>query len=175
MAIELIIEDGSGVAGANSYATLEAAEAYLAVSPYGAAWIALEDDLKAQTLIAAARRLDASVKWKGDAIAWDQARAFPRSGLAIPDDVVPRQVIEAQIELARFEALSDRDALHDSRTAPIKRQKVDVIEREFFEAAPAPLVPEHVQRLVATFAVATADGSSAGRGATGQALRLSRG
>lgn len=137
MSLALIIEDGTRVAGANSYVTLDEANAYLAYHAQRVAWAALSDDDKAAAIVQATRALDSGCSWKGQKVDLQQARAWPRYGVIIEggpgvaweprrsrymggvgDNEVPTAVKEASMELAALMMAGDRTA--DSDSAGIK-------------------------------------------------------
>lgn len=68
-----------------------------------------------------------------------QERAFPRTGVtvygaALPDSVIPASVIEASYAAGYYEATTP-GGLNPAATAAgaVKREKIDVIEVEYFE------------------------------------------
>lgn len=65
------------VVGENSYLDLDEANAYFAERLYNDAWISATDDMKAQALIMATRRID-SLPLRGSKADRDQHLAFPR-------------------------------------------------------------------------------------------------
>lgn len=65
MAINLIIEDGSGKADANSYASVADGDAYHAGHLYATAWTAATADQKAIALVMATRLIDAEYQFRG--------------------------------------------------------------------------------------------------------------
>jgi hypothetical protein len=74
-----------------------------------------------------------------------QDRAWPRTGAtdiygnSIPTDLIPNQVIEASYYAAWFEANSPGSlAIITNPSGMVKRQKVDTIEREFFDPSKDP-------------------------------------
>lgn len=74
---------------------------------------------------------------------FDQERSWPRSGAVvncstIPDDVVPLAIVNASYRAAWVEANAPGSLSPGGGTGSgvVKRQKVDTIEREFFEAKP---------------------------------------
>lgn len=124
----LIIEDGTCLESVNSYASLEAADAYLV--PRGL-WPATSVDVtpgegdapgtatpdaamvaaKEAALIRAFDYLNGPLDWAGYKVDWQRAAAWPRlsvpvpgtdprMGQHIPSDTVPRAVVQAQMELA---------------------------------------------------------------------------
>lgn len=132
MSLVLIIEDGTGVPGANSYVTTGEADAYLSFHAQRSAWAAKSADDKAAALVQAARMLNGA-NWKGSKIDIGQSLAWPRYGVmdenavtawdplgsrqstVYPDDQVPQPVKDAQCELAILQATTgDRTADKDS-------------------------------------------------------------
>ena len=73
MPVTVTVEDGTGVADANSYASVAQADNYFASRPRSSSWTPLTDDQKGQYLIHATRLLDASVIWSGEKVDDDQA------------------------------------------------------------------------------------------------------
>lgn len=81
----MIVEDGTGLLDANSYASIATADAFAALSGAGIdaalAWAALDDAAKEQHLIIATDYIDRKFKgeWKGDELKEGiQSLAFPR-------------------------------------------------------------------------------------------------
>lgn len=113
----LIIEDGTMPEGANTYASLELADAYLV--PRGL-WEATQEDagdsIIAKKEAAIIRAFDAlnTLNWAGDVPDWQRVTAWPRENVPMPGvkskpgeepaflpaDTVPRAVVQAQMELA---------------------------------------------------------------------------
>jgi hypothetical protein len=93
--MDLIVEDGSVVEGANSYATVEEADAYF--SARGRAdWAALPVERRKQLMIIAADYLNIIYVWAGTAFYTVQTMALPTSLV----DYVPTSVKSAQFLLA---------------------------------------------------------------------------
>lgn len=113
----LIIEDGTMPEGANTYVSLELADAYLV--PRGL-WEATPEDTGGSVIAkkeaAIIRAFDAlnTLNWVGDVPDWQRVTAWPRENVPIPGvepkpgeeptflpaDMVPRAVVQAQMELA---------------------------------------------------------------------------
>ena len=156
MSLALIIEDGSRVPGANSYVTLDEANAYLAYHAQRVAWASLTDDGKAAAIVQATRALDAGCAWKGQQVDVNQARAWPRYGVIIEggagmawepmrsrymggvgDNEVPLRVKEASMELAALMMAGDRTADPDSagiKSVGLGDKALDIV----FDAATMP-------------------------------------
>lgn len=124
----LIIEDGTCPEGANSYVSLEAADAYLVPrglwpttpvvitpgegdAPGSAVPDAAMVAAKETALIRAFDYLNGPLDWVGCKVDWQREPAWPRlnvpvpgtdprMGQHIPSDVVPRAVVQAQMEIA---------------------------------------------------------------------------
>jgi hypothetical protein len=92
-------------ASANSYGTLAEAETYMEGRTGTVTWDAATDDQKNRALVEATNRLD-QLDFFGGVTASDQRLKWPRVGVYDADgrswdqDVVPRPVKNAQVELA---------------------------------------------------------------------------
>lgn len=113
----LIVEDGTMPEGANTYVSLADVDAYLV--PRGL-WEATPDEagdgIIAKKEAAVIRAFDAmnTLNWAGDAPDWQRVTAWPRQNVPMPGvkpkpgdepiflpaDMVPRAVVQAQMELA---------------------------------------------------------------------------
>lgn len=131
----LIVEDGSCVAGADSFVSLAGADSHFA--NYGGFW-AGDDPDKESALRRAALWLSTYIVWDGSKACGGNMLAWPRAGVtdcdgnAVADNVVPQQVIFAQLAAASVE-LQSPGAMTPSVTTgkQTKRVKVDVIEEEY--------------------------------------------
>lgn len=119
MAITLIIENGSGVANANTYVDSAGAlaAAYFEAHLHASVWSAATADQQKAAVVQATRAIDTLINWKGRRVAVDQARQWPRTGVmaegfTIESDTVPNRVVYATLEMAM--ALLERDRLADT-------------------------------------------------------------
>lgn len=138
MAVTLVPEDGTGLANANSYASLQEAKDYLEANLYSDSWNAATDDNKTKALVMSARAIDANFVFEGGRSSTTQSMAWPRAyventdiyepgyypatiteglvslgatgylGTYWPSNVVPFPIKAAQIELARLLIANDR-------------------------------------------------------------------
>ena len=107
--IDLVVEDGSGLAAAESFASVEDADEYCAA--YGLSGWSGSRQAKKQALRRAARWLSSGgVAWQGQRVKLRaQGLAFPRAGVVDAEDVpilsteIPFEIVHAQIELAVYE------------------------------------------------------------------------
>lgn len=147
MPVVVTVEDGTGVAGANSYASVEDADLYFGTRPRSAAWFALTVDEKGQHLIHATRVLDFSTTWEGQKAFKTQPLAFPR----YPDDfsaaVVPDPIISAQLEVALAGIAADLTSTGDE--APLKQIEVGPIKIVSEIQISSATLPQFVRDLIA--------------------------
>ncbi len=146
---------------ANSYATLEEANAYHDTHLYADTWYAAEDYRREMALIHATRLLDRTVQFHGtvstedQALRWPRADAYDEDGRLFLSDEIPLVVTQATAEFARILLESDRYKTRDDATAGLKKVKADVVEVEFDSADRIDLLPESVRDMLA--AVSTGD------------------
>lgn len=140
--VTFVVEDGSGVAFANSYVTLDEADDYLSIKGASAdAWIALTDEEKEEYLMWATRLLDQRADFEGHLTYTDplQTLRWPRSGvmgrdcISVEIDVIPNPIKAATIEIAwhLFSQQVDPSLGTSTGSGEIKRIKADVLEIEY--------------------------------------------
>jgi len=104
----LTVEDGTGLAGADSYVSLSDADQYALDHGNPSTWSLLTESQKEEKLRLAAQGLDLEYfgRWLGTRKETTQALEWPRSevededGNAVDDDSVPSRIQDAQVELA---------------------------------------------------------------------------
>lgn len=135
----LIVEDGSGVTNANTYADIDTVDAYHAA--LGQSTWTGTDAAKEASILRAMRFIEnqqyIGIKEDDDnSLEWPRWDAWDRNGYLILNDVVPQNIVNALCESALVELVSP-NALRTTlvRGNAIKRQKVDVIETEYFASA----------------------------------------
>ena len=102
----LVVESGSGLVNAESYASVAEADAYLAAFRPSTAWTAATTDAKEQRLRQATQWLDNKFSWKGRKYTKEQALDWPRSyvqdseGFDLDVNVIPTDLKRATIEAA---------------------------------------------------------------------------
>lgn len=135
----LIIETGAGLADAESYASVAAADARCA-SLGLTAWAALaEVDKEISLRKAMAFMATYRTRWTGQRAYQRQALDWPRynvvvDGFTVPSTIVPAEVINACIDLA-VRAGRGEDLLPDLDTGSntIKKDKTGPLETEYFQ------------------------------------------
>lgn len=135
----LIVEDGTGMPNAESYASVATADAYHARRPGALAWDALTTPQKESALIQATDYLQAtySTRWKGTRVKVEQALDWPRSGVVVDRvslayDQLPPQIVRATCELA-LKSLTQ--PLTADEGAQVKSEKVGSLEVVYADGA----------------------------------------
>ena len=138
--MSLVVETGSlATSTANSYVDLDYADTYFE-DRYNSTWANASDDDKERALLYAGVYLN-SLPWKGYKSKGTQGMMWPRiylqdeDGYYVDDDIVPTRVKYAQCEAALRELTSGTLQPDLARGGKIKRQKVDVLETEWFDGA----------------------------------------
>ena len=137
--MSLIVEDGTGLAGAESYASVVAADARLG-GLGNADWVALTVANKEIALRKAAIFLGIyRTRWAGRRMYQHQALDWPRYGVVVDgfpvlSTVVPVDVVKACIDLAaRSSAGEDLMPDLDLGSNVIKKDKTGPLETEYFQ------------------------------------------
>jgi hypothetical protein len=137
--MNVIYEDGQGVPNANSY-ILEADIEMFLPSVNVTDWDKLSADEKNDHLIIATRFIDTSFTWVGrqktveQGLSWPRTNVF-RDGIQIPDDSIPKQVKQACVMAVAVLLNDGFEAVISSGGVPVKKEKLAVIETEYFSPA----------------------------------------
>lgn len=150
----LLVEDGTGLADAESYVTVAAFRAY--ATSYGQDVTAKTDAECEVQLRLAAQWIDTRWRYKGVRLKASQALEFPRSGLTdwsgYKQTGVPARVARATSELA-IRGLAGTSLVPDlDRSAWIKSESVGPISTTYADGAPQSTVFSVVERLLEQFA-----------------------
>lgn len=130
----LVIEDGSGLPDASSFATVAELEAFALAR--GITLPAEEADKEVLLVKGADYLILRESEFQGARTKDNQALPFPRESLVInckafPDDAIPAHVKLAQMQAA-VEASKAKNGLSPAfLTAPVVKEKVDVVERQY--------------------------------------------
>jgi hypothetical protein len=144
----LIVEDGSGVAGANSYVSVAEVRAWAGVrgltlpATDGAVEILV---VKAMDFLESFRaRFTGSKTDSAQALQWPRTGAT-LDGVALDDDVIP-----AELKSALFQLTVDAQTLELQPTGTgreVLREKVDVLETEYAERGSGTVQPQFTKAL----------------------------
>ena len=119
MPLTLIKEDGTGKVDANAYANAADGDSYHEGHLYATAWTGATAANKDAALVFATRLIDAQYQFNGVKANETQALQWPREDCPdpdaddwndrlVPDNVVPKAVVQATCEMARELLLVDR-------------------------------------------------------------------
>ena len=148
-----IVEDGSGVTDASSYASVAYADDYIGLNPLNTAWISLGNSEKETYLMWATHILDTIVKWEGCKVDSTYPLAFPRvymidrEGFLIDSNVVPVPVKQATSFLAN-QLLTGPDPTSIDDLSHIKQLQVDVIDITFKDSETAQKISKFLRSLL---------------------------
>lgn len=140
--ITFIVEDGTGLLNATSYASIEESNTYNTNYLYGGTWDDQSDDDKMKSLNLATLQIDLHCDFYGVVRLDKQSLAFPRSfsypsdaalldkiDSTLLDNQVPQQIKNATSEFAR--ALTTTDRVADSTTGIISSMTLDSLSVSF--------------------------------------------
>lgn len=148
----LIVEDGSGRADAESFAT--AAELVTYAANFGRTIPATEAEQ--ESLLRRAYLQMNTMPWKGSAVSPVQTGAWPRMGVCrngytIASNTIPAQIKAGQMALAT-EIHADDLVNPDTKLGAIIREKVGPLETEYGEAKKSASKPAATRQSYAQFA-----------------------
>lgn len=149
MAVEFIIEDGTGVTDANTYLSL--ADARQVAENFGLT-LPTDDEQAKVALIKGAAFLE-RYRYKGKALTDTQGLSFPRAMLYVnckllPSNEVPKSILQAQVFGAAYSVQGDLRGTSDGRE--VASEKLDVLQVDYFRNGKSNAVivaPEITDRL----------------------------
>lgn len=137
MALTLIVEDGSVVTGANTWADVERLDAYCEAHVAGATVLALDDTVKNTLLVQSMRVMRDGLVWAGEKVDLTQPTPWPRNycvdreGYELPGDAIPEIVLDAQCEMCIRLYIED---FTSDPTPGVTYERVDVLAVAYSEA-----------------------------------------
>jgi hypothetical protein len=158
MPVAVTVEDGTGLADANSYASVIQADAYFATRPRSTSWSPLTSDQKAQYLVHATRILDACCIWNGTALSDEQALAFPRYPSELEAAEIPPVIVVALYELA-YQLIST-DVTAPAEMNGVSSVKVGPIEIETKSSVSADILTRWIRNLIAPYGTTRGSGNA---------------
>ena len=137
--MDLVVEDGSCVSGAESFVSLADANAYF--TNYGGFWVG-SDEQKNAALRRASSYVSTGFRWYGTpACGRNQSLAWPRNdmidcaGYEVDSDSVPRELVLATLSAAAYELRYPGGLTPNVVTGKqVLKEKVDVIEVTYMTA-----------------------------------------
>jgi len=168
MALTLIKETGAGLANANSYADLVDGNAYHDGHLYATAWTAATDAQKSAALVMASRLIDAEFQFNGTRTVDAQFLQWPRYRCVdpdrdpsirlgwlmiaenwVPENTVPKAVIQATCELARELLIADRTAAPAGEG--LKYYNNAGVQTGYDKTDTRPIIPAVVQTMLSKY------------------------
>lgn len=160
-----VVETGAGSSNANSFASVAAADNYVAERGI-TGWSNLSTGAKEQALIKATDYLEATYRdaWKGDRVTQTQALSWPRISayvdrFLLDSNIVPQPVVKACIEMALRS--STGETLIEDQGQRVKREKVDVLEVEYQDYTDSTKRYPAVNRMLLAYLKSGSDGTYA--------------
>lgn len=135
----LIVEDGTGLAGAESYGSVAEADTYHTPRGNEAAWSDLDTDVKERHLRNATTFMRVyRARWAGYRVNSTQRLDWPRYSVVVDhfpvlSTIVPVEVKEACFELALRAIDGPLIPDLDTGSNQIKREKIGPLDTEYFE------------------------------------------
>jgi hypothetical protein len=134
--VALITETGAGLPDAESYCTVAYADQYHEQRA-NTSWSGLETLQKEAYLRRATEYMLAiyRLRWKGARVTASQGLDWPRVDVKVADFIVAEDSVPAEVQkaCAILALKATRGELDPDPTQAVKRTKVDVIEKEYFE------------------------------------------
>jgi hypothetical protein len=150
----IIVDIGS--ATANSYQTLDDANAYFATRLHTETWDNAISTDREKALLWATILLDTLIEWDGarqsetQALAWPRINAVDKDGYVVRMSTIPVQVKRAQAELAMLLISENRMAEIDAKG--IKELWIDRFTRFVFDKEDVKtVIPEYIMSLISQF------------------------
>src|SRR5215208_3350644 len=135
----IIVEDGSGVVGANAYVSVDECAAYC--DERGLAFGASPTLTGEQAIIRATEAIDATygsrfpgyrTYGRDQSLQWPRTAAFDAEGIEIAGDEIPQEIKDATCEAAVRELATPNSMLPDlARGGAIQRVKAGSVEVEY--------------------------------------------
>ena len=116
----MVVEDGTGLATANSYCSIVDADDHHSMRLHNTTWTSISSDTqKEMALMWASRLIDEEIDWYGVESTDNQGLRWPRTGVydrgndLIGEGQIPSDVIRATAEFAMFLVAEDRSLESD--------------------------------------------------------------
>ena len=155
MAVVVTVETGAQIAGANSYRSIADITAWVLTNPHDSTWSALTEVQQNGYAVMSCRILNEQMNWDGWQTSDTQSLDLPRSGMvdkngnSIDNDEIPTEVQNAQSELARVLAITDRTG--DSDLAGYERIEIGPLKLVADTSDNLPVLPDAVWHMISMF------------------------
>lgn len=155
----LVVEDGTGVAGANTYHSLVTATAYFAERP-NTAWTAATDAQRTAALLFSTQwleerygpYLDGAILDSEQSLLWPRSTFYDSTGRIVETGTVPERWKNAQLEAAAAHLTSGLNEVR-SRGGAIESVRAGSVGVTFADSAPLGRTFPFIDSLVSTLLV----------------------
>lgn len=153
--VALVIEDGTGLANANTYISQADADAYIEKHLYGTPFSGATSANKDIALMMATRLIDDYFEFEGKKVNDTQALEFPRyditdrSGYLIQSSTLPTALVNATAEFAKWLIESDRTTDADGKGFKLLSAGSLTVQPD--TADKIPVMPDIVKKMLAPF------------------------
>jgi len=152
--MRIIVEDGTGVVGANSYSSLEYADNYFSTHEFHSdEWEDTDILTRQSLLVSGTRSLDLMFDWEGFPLYLEQNLGFPRQRIWsssyrvwLNPLIIPSRLKDATCEMAMY--LKKGDPFKPAESEGLESLKIDVIELKFSNSSSKTPVPQAVLPLL---------------------------
>ena len=158
----IIVEDGTGLATAQTYVSAAEADAYFSAREVDA-WTG-SIAVKESAILVATEYMEATYTWIGritrdaQALGWPREYLYDKDGRSL-SNTVPTAVKRASFELA-LKAITSTLLLDTTRDDYVVREKIDVLETEYRAGAPTRVEYNFVSRILKDLITQYSGGSS---------------
>jgi len=152
--MSLVVEDGTGLSTATSYATVDEADSYHADRLHASTWTDAPAATKEAALVSATRVLD-HMTYAGlpytttQALQWPRCDVYDRNGNAVAVTAVPASLKSAAAELARLLIDDDREVASERPEQSVSLGDASVVYAN--GGATRVVVPAHVVDMLRPF------------------------
>jgi hypothetical protein len=161
----ITVEDGTGLAAAESYISEANADTYFTSRDAPVAWTGLTTALKESALRYATEWLDGRFTWVGavantaapQALGWPRVSAVDHEGRTILSTTVPAKVADATCEVALAHATTALNSAQ-ARGGQVASEKVGSIQVSYQFGAPAEDALPHIARMLRGYGVSITSG-----------------
>jgi hypothetical protein len=132
----LIVEDGSGIPGANAYIDITYVDGYF-LGERLIKWNTLNQDDRESAIINATSYVDIAFEWRGNRNTLEQGLSWPRSGVSF--DRFPVEGIPVQVKKSTAESvwlvIEGEELFSSDSDVEISSEQVDIIKTTYREMA----------------------------------------
>jgi hypothetical protein len=156
---DIVVEDGTGLATANSYCSEDEASDYHENHLYKTDWTGANGTQRENALIMASRLLDEMVKWDGSIVyttsglRWPRHNIWHEDGYMISSTSIPSFLKNATAEFARKLLVEDRTDETNRDLRGFKKIAIGDLKIEVDAWTAKPVMPPSVWSIIRDYAI----------------------